>query len=122
MSTATTELIETSRIFPPHPAHETAKLAALVASMQAEGWQGRPLLVLEIAEGFLALTGSHRYAAARKAGLEEIPCVLASIDHATFEAEYGPIIGMDDEDLLSALREAGDEAAATLMAEEIAAN
>ena len=61
---------------PPHRANNAEKLQRLTASMEEGGWQGRPLVVLEVADGFAAWTGSHRLQAARDAGLEEVPAVL----------------------------------------------
>jgi ParB-like chromosome segregation protein Spo0J len=42
------------------------KVKALAQSMSKEGWKGYPLLVVN---GYIALTGSHRIAAAEKAGI-----------------------------------------------------
>lgn len=51
--------------------------------MQAHGWVGRPILLLpRRGNKYQALTGSHRYAAAKKAGLKKIPCVILSRDAA----------------------------------------
>lgn len=45
--------------------------------MQANGWVGRPLLVIERVDGtFQAWTGTHRIHAARNAGLATIPCYV----------------------------------------------
>ena len=45
---------------------DETKLAELVASMQANGWVGAPL----VADNDQLLTGSHRYVAAEQAGIE----------------------------------------------------
>lgn len=58
---------------PVHPIHEVrdaAKLETLVTSMTAQGWVGEPLLVVDCADHYRALTGSHRIAAAEIAGIE----------------------------------------------------
>lgn len=48
-----------------HEAPEADKIAELVESMRTNGWQGAPILT----NGVLALTGTHRIAAAREAGI-----------------------------------------------------
>lgn len=50
------------RYQPYHEAHDEAKVEALMESMAASGWQGRPVVV----EGTQALTGAHRLAAWRR--------------------------------------------------------
>jgi hypothetical protein len=52
------------------------RLTNLIASMTSRGWDGRPLAVLQFADGYRAITGSHRYEAARQIGLTQIPCVV----------------------------------------------
>lgn len=49
-----------------HEIRDETKLAALVASMQADGWVGAPL----VADNDQLLTGSHRWVAAEMAGIE----------------------------------------------------
>jgi ParB-like nuclease family protein len=59
------------KIIPVHEARNTEKLAGLISSMQADGWAGRPILALRLDNGeVLALTGSHRLAAAEQVGIE----------------------------------------------------
>lgn len=53
--------------------HDEEHLAALTASMRADGWQGAPLVVLP--DYGIAYSGSHRLAAAEEAELEIVPCV-----------------------------------------------
>lgn len=55
-------------MYPPHEIRDEALLDALIASMQRDGWLGAPL-VGDIISGQL-ITGSHRWAAAREAGIE----------------------------------------------------
>lgn len=120
--------IEARKIVPPHEVRDRAKLDAISASMTADGWAGRPLLVMEEGDHYVALTGSHRHAAAVEADLDAIPCVLA--DAEAFYAEYpdaepGRDRGMpwrDDSDKLAVFRALGDEAAAGLIEAEIDAN
>jgi phage-related protein (TIGR01555 family) len=52
-----------------------AKFEELVDKMKKEGWQGRPILVLEKNGKFDAITGSHRLFAAREAKLNNVPTI-----------------------------------------------
>lgn len=114
-------LIPIRHIAPPHEVRDAEKLDRLTAAMNANGWAGRPLLVLRTADCFQAITGSHRIVAAERAGLDEAPCV--EINATAFcGAGYEPNDLWDDEVTLSILREIGDETSESLMAEEIAAN
>ncbi|MEU0236727.1 ParB N-terminal domain-containing protein [Nocardiopsis sp. NPDC006198] len=45
----------------------------IAASMETDGWQGAPLVVL--GDYARAYTGTHRLAAAEQAGLDEVPAV-----------------------------------------------
>ncbi|QIS23711.1 ParB N-terminal domain-containing protein [Nocardia terpenica] len=92
-------LIETryGGIDPVHEADDQSKLAALAADMEVNGWQGAPLVVA----GEQALTGAHRYLAARRADIE-IPrvqiddvCELYGVDWAALEDTYGCCDGYD---------------------------
>lgn len=57
-----------------HEVTRKRQLKALVTSMKAHGWRGRPVLGERLADGRVqAWTASHRIAAARKAGLRSIP-------------------------------------------------
>lgn len=128
-----TEDVAVSRIIPLHEVRDAAKMEALTASMEANGWQGRPLLV--VADGcgnYFGLTGSHRYAAASEAGLEMAPCVVLPADGPVFVnfrndvVEQHPTIEdgvrlVDDEERLAAFRRHGMDIAAAMMADEIAA-
>lgn len=46
---------------PLHPVQDTAKVAQIAESLEANGWQGAPL----VCDGENLLTGVHRYAAAQ---------------------------------------------------------
>ena len=72
----TPTMISLSEINPPHEVRDCDKFDAIVSSMEESGWQGRPLLVIRKNGEYQALTGSHRYAAACEAGIEEAPCVI----------------------------------------------
>lgn len=70
----------------------------IVASMEAHGWQGAPLVVL--ADYARAYTGTHRLAAAERAVLDEVPAVdLADL----FEACGLDLWQVCDENRLSVL-------------------
>jgi ParB-like nuclease family protein len=87
---------------PPHEPREREKYRKLVASMRRGGWRGRPLLVIETSPGrFQALTGSHRIAAARDAGLASIPVIVMPpnaaevVRHSRYFPTYPPGVAQD---------------------------
>jgi hypothetical protein len=88
--TNNTAFTATEDVTPYHHAYDSSHMATLVASMQENGWVGAPLVRLD---GQL-LTGSHRYAAARAAGLTEIPTV-----------EYQDVFCVDSEEIEDAMTE-----------------
>jgi hypothetical protein len=110
--------IQPDLIKPLHEARSQRLLTELADDMKENGWQGRPLLVIERASDYLAWTGSHRIAAARKAGLSSVPCHVVKerelIRHG-FDAEWGHV---DDTDRLKAIRKIGDEIAIHIMWQE----
>lgn len=127
-----------SFVQPPHSERNAKKTAAITRSIKQNGWQGRPLLVVKTGERFAALTGSHRLASAKKAGLEEVPCYV--INHAKFSAKYdasfgpngnlllrgkqgsnapGAVFANFDAELMDVLEDIGDAQALKLMNEEI---
>ena len=65
-----TDEVSASRIEPIHGVRDNEKLNLLVESMEEKGWTGRPIPVYEGIYGKMALTGSHRIAAAKKAGID----------------------------------------------------
>lgn len=86
-----TALIHPADIAPWNDVTDADKVAGLVASMEADGWTGAPIVL----DGEQALTGSHRIAAARTADVE-IPTVdiralfaTAGLDYDDTVAEYG---------------------------------
>jgi hypothetical protein len=115
--------LEPRRVTPLHEVRDADKFASLVAAMRDGGWQGRPVLVTQWGDGWVALTGSHRVAAAVEAGLDEIPCLATDADafHDAHDSHpYEWVTNNHYEDLAAAIREAGDDDAADLMdAEEI---
>ncbi len=77
-----------------HEVKDEAKVQALMASMERDGWQGAPL----VAEGDQLYTGVHRYTAAQRLGWADyqIPTVdVREIWEALgrdFEAEVAEVI------------------------------
>ena len=49
-----------------HEVTDRAKVKRLAADIEANGWQGAPM----VADGYLLITGVHRYAALRELDLE----------------------------------------------------
>lgn len=96
------------------------KVDALAKNMMENGWDGGPL----IAVGGQALTGSHRLAAAEKAGIDSVPVI--SVDEGRFNAaalKSGLVDGKgnvrirDDDDTLIVLKKMGyDEYSDVIMA------
>lgn len=123
MATATTSenevILKVSAITPPHEVRDGAKFGAIVRGMNREGWQGRPLLVLKTGRGtYRSLTGSHRWAAAKRVGLTGVPCVVVNAAKLA-KAGYAAKDFWDDDQNVSILREVGDVEAAELMQAEI---
>lgn len=111
------DMTEVKRITPLHEVRDTEKLDSLVASMKKNGWQGRPILAYDIGDGLEALTGSHRIAAAKKAGIEDIPVLKISDDIANYIDDYGRSIKdiSDEDDVVEFLKGFGDKNASQLM-------
>lgn len=104
-------------IYALHEVRDAEKLETLTGSMREAGWTGRPLIVVEIAEWYQAITGSHRLAAAEAAGIEEIPCVI--ITRVELEAAALTVNDFwDDEITLNLLRQMGNVEAVAVMAQE----
>ena len=128
-----TEDIPLSNITPVHEVRDAEKYTCLVRSMAANGWQGRPLLVVADGNGaYVAMTGSHRYVAAIDAGIGTVPCVVIPAGERVFVNWRGDVVEaceeyvdgirlIDDDDRLAVLRDAGLDVAAALMAEEVEA-
>lgn len=72
------KFVPVSMINPPHQVEKEDKMIKLSENMKKNGWVGRPLLVVENNGIFEAFTGSHRYAAAKRAGLKSIPIYVAN--------------------------------------------
>lgn len=122
--------INPQSITPLHGVKDTDKLAALGESM-TEGWQGRPLLAIDLGNNDIqAITGSHRIAAAIDAGLDRIPVyIISTEDHITDEDGNCEVCGeecwvemlmdgTDDSDRVTALKLSGDSTALEIMQQE----
>jgi len=89
--------------------------------MRTNGWVGRPLLVVQVDLGdrYRALTGSHRYDAATKVPLVQIPCTV--IDHATWlrsGLNFKTVLHLPEPERIAELRRGGLHDAADLCQEE----
>ncbi|MBR2743409.1 MAG: ParB N-terminal domain-containing protein [Clostridia bacterium] len=74
--TAFEEYIDPERVQTVNGVTDRKKYDALVSSFTRNGWDGRPLVVVENGnEGYIALTGSHRIAAAREARIN-VPAIV----------------------------------------------
>ena len=120
--------VDPHHITPLHELHASRAphLRDLMARMRASGWEGRPVLVEDVAPNrYQAWTATHRLAAARRNGLY-VPILL--IDKAKWIRRWGIPPGLfvdevdDDMDKYLALRDAGDRLAARVMHQEIELN
>lgn len=124
------DVVNIYKIVPPHEVRDAEKLAALTEDMAAHGWTGRAILAINTGDGYAALTGSHRIAAAMAAGLDEIPAYVIDIsDHVVGDdgdcEACGPdcwvaalVDAIDDQDREGALSRCGDAMAIALFGEE----
>ena len=80
------------------PLHKTTHprlVASLASDMRDNGWEGRPLLVIKAASGYIAWTGTHRIAAAIEAELPTVPCYIINEKKLTrhgFDAVSGHVM------------------------------
>jgi len=76
-------------------------VSKLIQWMKERGWQGRPLLAVEVPnEQHRALTGTHRITAARIVRLREIPVFVVSADHI---AEAAAKAGITSKEIVDTL-------------------
>ena len=61
-------------LHPPHNVDDIQKVQTLGSSLQTDGWIGPPLIIV----GNQALTGTHRLAAAKSAGIRLVPVIELS--------------------------------------------
>jgi ParB-like chromosome segregation protein Spo0J len=117
----TYETVSANQVTPPHGVRDEAKLQTIIASMESDGWSGRPVMVFDDAEGqYKALTGSHRIAAAIAAGMPIPVAIISDEDCAAIIDDWEG--ANDDYDREQVLRDAGLVDAADLMSAEICAN
>jgi hypothetical protein len=113
-----TVYLDPDEITPLHEARSHQHLDELIDDMARNGWTGRPLLVIERRNDYLAWTGSHRIAAAKEAGLTQIPCYVLSESKLIalgFDAGWGHV---QDYERLAILRKVGDQGALSIMLQE----
>jgi len=122
-----TTRLDPHAITPLHEIRDLNKLYVLRQSMEIDGWQGRPILVMPSDEDpdylYQALTGTHRIEAAIQAGLEGIPIMIINPYADMWDCGYEEIdeilLDGNDEDRLSWLRKHGFNEAAQLMLMEV---
>ena len=105
--------MRTSAINPVHEVRDQIKMDDLIASMETDGWIGRPVLAIGTIEYAQAITGSHRIEAAHRAGID-VPVLLIDCD-TDWTDEYSIDTEYDRMDLVNDL---GDDDARALLAEE----
>jgi hypothetical protein len=96
-------------IDPLHKPHAEDRLGNFTNAMLNGGW-GRllPLVVVEQCGRFRALTGAHRYAAAKKAELKEIPClVISALQWKAAGLRYEEVQTLSDQERAEKLCAAG---------------
>lgn len=120
-----TALLDPDDVTPPHPVVNEQLVNDLGTAMEASGWRGRPLLAYKDWSGEIKLlTGSHRSAAADRAGIK-IPAVMVSDEAAAFRDPRGilgdidNVAGLGDEMVYDFLKLSGDKNAADLMRREL---
>lgn len=103
-----------------HEVTNAAKVEAIAESMRANGWMGNPILVDdEDSNEPRALTGTHRIAAAKLAGIEP---KLYSLEGKGIDVAALFFDCIDDDDMLEAIEQGGDEEAIRIMREEVEGN
>jgi hypothetical protein len=121
--------VDPRNITPLHRVKKRRKhhLRELIWRLRTFGWQGRPILVEEIAPNrYQAWTGTHRLAAARRLRWRRVPVVL--IDPRKWIRRWGKPEGLivdevdDDFDKYVTLLQAGDKLAARIMHLEVELN
>jgi len=128
----TIQQVSLSSIKSRHGVAEPRKFRRLTASMATRGWVGRPLLAVPSGDGFRALTGSHRIAAARAASLETVPVHVVDISAHVAGGDLRCLLcgsrdcpadvlrtANNDVNILGALIAMGDDEAKDLMRREI---
>jgi len=133
-----TILVALSHLRRHHGVHRNAQVNALVAHMKKHGWCGRPILAERLPSGGIqAWTGTHRIAAAKRAGITRIPCVLVDATRLALVVPRsggrggrpgtGPYLfslpaRWYDEDRADFMEKIGDVASAALLRQEVKFN
>lgn len=90
------------KISPFHEEVDPKHTAKISSSMAKHGWQGRPLVVMELPDGTLkGITGSHRVRAAVAAGLNLIPVIQLGEEERDAVVEQLPWFEEDHQALFS---------------------
>lgn len=107
--------LQANTIYPVNDIEDWGLYRRLVKDFRERGWQGRPVVVVEIEDGrFQALTGSHRIIAADKAGIQAKALVISG-DDAEAAKE---LLFVGDEEKADGLRKLGLKEAAELLDQE----
>ena len=108
------DVIPLAKIIPLHEVRDAEKLRTLTESMEDKGWVGAPLVAIPYCDGFQALTGSHRRAAACDADLYEIPVEVIPYEALTPEQWESLEMEHDTEGYLRTLEECAEDGATGL--------
>lgn len=108
-------MVDPNLVSPPNEA-QGEKLERLIDAMR-DGWSGRPLLVKSDGDGYEALTGAHRLAAAVTLGMR-VPVLLIEDEDLDFGAWNKLNEESDAEDVLALLCQHGLTQAAEILEQE----
>lgn len=107
-----------TRVSPLHEVVDWDKAERLAYDMAARGWVGRPVLVDDAtSDEPRAITGTHRIEAASMA---DIPVEIYGLENTRTDIDALFRDCEDDEDMLEAIEDGGDERAIEIMADELA--
>jgi hypothetical protein len=107
-------------IRPPNEVTDNKKYKKLKESMNENGWQGRPIIVIDEGGSYYGLTGSHRLAAAQSASVRKIPVIIVPSDKLSEDELQGIVGGGGSEDyVLQGLRAVDLDKYADLVEEDL---
>lgn len=109
--------LNAAHINPPNDAVNDDKIDRLLVAMRRNGWTGRELLVRPDGEGYRALTGAHRLAAAASLGID-VPVLLLEDDDLNLDAWSELDDDSDAEDIVIFLVEQRLAEAAEILEQE----
>lgn len=95
-------------IVPLHEIEDEKKLADLTESMEAQGWVGDPIVVLDLGNEYRAASGTHRIEAAKNAEIDVPVISIEFPDDASEEEKYlydQLINGSEDSDRMEAMKQ-----------------